>query len=904
MENNLEENCGDLNPKNSAAQRLRRWRQAALLLNASRRLRDTIAKLSEPCEAEATFRAKRVHETVRTAFQARSHHYNIQGVPPRDYTVPEEVKDAGFQICADELASIVEGHDLKKLKANGGVAGVADKLATSTTNGISTERSRLRHRELIYGINKFTESEAQSFWVFVWKALQDMTLMILDVCAFSTLIVDLEMKGWLKGAYNGLGIIASILLVVFVTAVSDYRQSLQLRDLVKAEKKFSIQVTRDGYRQKMSIYDLLPGDIVHLCTGDQVPADGLFVLGYSVFIDKSTLTGESEPVNVDDENPFMLYGTTIQDGSCRMMVTTVGMKTHRGKLVATLSEGEDYETPLQGKLNEVATIIGKIVLLFAVVMFAVFLYKMSARKLQEGTHWSISGGDALEMLQTVGSATTICSDKTGTKNGGNKNGRSAPVMVTGGNKNGKWHNSCHEKSFGNSQASDTVYRILCQSRKIGSVIGKGGKIVKSLREETQAKITVADSVTGSDERVIIIYNRPTKILRKHDTDNDEDPATYRLMKTHCAAQDALLKVHDRIIEEDLFCRMENGDDNENVVTARLLVRNNMVGCLLGKNGDVIQRLRTETGASIRVLPAEHLPTCAKNTDELVQISGKPVVVKQALYEVSTLLHENHRKDKPPFPMAHGGQGFHPPAPSMGKMIPPAEHNANPHGMLWVPRMGRYGNQPSGFVSGDFDGSPTANGGEAPNEFSLKILCSYAKTSKVIGKGGFNMKQLQQEAGASIHVEYEFGESDDCIIRVSPFENPRSRTIEAILQLQNSELSDEGSITTKLLVPSSKVGCILGRGGNVIDEMRRRTRAHICVYSKEDKPKYAAEDEQLVQISGNFSVVKDALAEIASRLRMRYLRDANAGAEPGPVGQFRRSGRSGNLPGAGTPPPAP
>lgn len=80
-------------------------------------------------------------------------------------------------------------------------------------------------------------------------------------------------------------------------------------------------------------------------------------------------------------------------------------------------------------------------------------------------------------------------------------------------------------------------------------------------------------------------------------------------------------------------------------------------------------------------------------------------------------------------------------------------------------------------------------------------------------------------------------------------NPRSQTIDAILQLQNQtgEFSEEGSITTKLLVSSSKVGCILGQGGHVISEMRRRTRADIRVISKDDKPSCASEEEELVQV---------------------------------------------------------
>lgn len=191
----------------------------------------------------------------------------------------------------------------------------------------------------------------------------------------------------------------------------------------------------------------------------------------------------------------------------------------------------------------------------------------------------------------------------------------------GGNKKGRWNNLIREQSSGDSQAVDTVYRILCPSRKIGGVIGKGGSIVKALREETQAKITVADSVPGSDERVIIIYSSPNKISRKQNDDEDSAGENeMEPMEPHCAAQDALLKVHDRIIEEDLFGGMTFDDDNDNnAVTARLLVPNYMVGCLLGKGGDVIQRLRSETGANIRVLPADHLPACAMGTDELVQV---------------------------------------------------------------------------------------------------------------------------------------------------------------------------------------------------------------------------------------------------------------------------------------------
>jgi len=377
-----------------------------------------------------------------------------------EYVVPEEVKAAGFQICADELGSIVEGHDSKKLITHGGVDGIAEKLATSKTDGLSTADDSIKRRQDIYGVNKFTESEVRSFWVFVWEALQDTTLIILAVCAFVSLVVGIVMEGWPKGAHDGLGIVASILLVVFVTATSDYRQSLQFKDLDKEKKKIQVQVTRSGFRQRLSIYDLLPGDVVHLAIGDQVPADGLFISGFSLLINESSLTGESEPVAVNEDNPFLLSGTKVQDGSCKMLVTTVGMRTQWGKLMATLSEGGDDETPLQVKLNGVATIIGQIGLFFAVITFIVLSQGLFSKKYHERMLLSWSGDDALELLEhfaiavtivvvavpeglplavtlslafamkkmmndkalvrhlaaceTMGSATTICSDKTGT----------------------------------------------------------------------------------------------------------------------------------------------------------------------------------------------------------------------------------------------------------------------------------------------------------------------------------------------------------------------------------------------------------------------------------------------------------------------------------------------------------
>ncbi|CAN6450237.1 unnamed protein product [Victoria cruziana] len=408
MESYLNENFGGVRSKNTTDEALIRWRRlCGVVKNPKRRFRFT-ANISKRSEAAAMRRTNQ--EKLRVAVLVSKAAFQfIHGISsaPSEYTIPVEVKDAGFGICAEELGGIVEGHDIKKLKGHGGVTGIASKLCTSCTDGISGTVDALKVRQDVYGLNKFTESPPRGFWLFVWEALQDMTLIILGVCAIVSLLVGVASEGWPAGAHDGLGIVASILLVVFVTATSDYRQSLQFKDLDKEKKKISVHVTRNGYRQKLSIYDLLPGDIVHLSIGDQVPADGLFLTGYSLLIDESSLTGESEPVAITADYPFLLSGTKVQDGSCKMLVTTVGMRTQWGKLMATLSEGGDDETPLQVKLNGVATIIGKIGLFFAVLTFAVLTQSLVGHKWQEGTHLLWTGEDALKLLEYFAIAVTI-----------------------------------------------------------------------------------------------------------------------------------------------------------------------------------------------------------------------------------------------------------------------------------------------------------------------------------------------------------------------------------------------------------------------------------------------------------------------------------------------------------------
>ncbi|KMT17182.1 hypothetical protein BVRB_2g040910 [Beta vulgaris subsp. vulgaris] len=403
MEKYLRENF-EVDPKRPSEEALRRWRSSVWLVKNPRRRFRMVADLAK--RQESARKRVKIQEKIRVALyvQKAALHF-IDAAKKDEYIVPEDAKQAGFTIHADELASIVRGHNLRDLKAHGGLEGIASKISASLKDGVNS--NLIKQRQDIFGFNQFAEKPSKSFWNFVWDALQDLTLIILMVCAVVSVGVGLATEGWPKGMYDGSGIILSIMLVVMVTAISDYKQSLQFKDLDKEKKNIMVHATRDGKRQQISIYELVVGDVVNLSVGDQVPADGLFMSGYNLSIDESSLSGESEPVQVTKDKPFLLSGTKVQDGSAKMLVTAVGMRTEWGSLMATLNEGDEEETPLQVKLNGVATIIGKIGLVFAVVTFLVLVGRFMVQKMvyHEMRNWTSM--DALKLLNYFATAVTI-----------------------------------------------------------------------------------------------------------------------------------------------------------------------------------------------------------------------------------------------------------------------------------------------------------------------------------------------------------------------------------------------------------------------------------------------------------------------------------------------------------------
>ncbi|KAK1425779.1 hypothetical protein QVD17_21137 [Tagetes erecta] len=386
---------------------------------------------------------------------------------------------------------------------------------------------------------------------------------------------------------------------------------------------------------------------------------------------------------------------------------------------------------------------------------------------------------------------------------------------------------------------DTVFRYLCPSRKTGSIIGRGGEIVKQLRLETHAKIRISENVPGCEERVVIIYSSSEETNSCGDSDDLVSPA-----------QDALFKVHDKIIAEEGL-----GDEFDDIqpVTVRMLVPSDQIGCVIGKGGQVVQSIRNETRAQIRILSSDHLPNCALNSDELLQISGDTTAVRKALYQVASRLHDNPSRSQH---LLLSSSSLH--RASGGYMGP------NPGGPMGASSlMGPYGSYKN-------------DAGDWAKEFSLRFLCPSENIGAVIGKGGAIIKQIRQESGASVIVHSSVAEGDDCLITVSANEifEDASPTIDAAMRLQPrcSEKFEKDSgisiLTTRLLVPSSRIGCLIGKGGSIISEMRNLTRANIRIISIENEnlPMVASEDEQMVQISGEINAASNALLQVTTRLR--------------------------------------
>lgn len=344
--------------------------------------------------------------------------------------------------------------NLSNLKALEGIPGIASFLQTSKEAGVdsasvSTRRSR-------YGCNSLPSSPRKSwFQLFVDTMVDDETVQILIAAAVVSLIVGIY-DDPTTGYVEGCAILAAVLIVSIVTATNDYQKETQFRQLSKANDDTSVLVKRDGEVVSIPVADIVIGDLVCIEAGDAIPCDGLLLRADSLSVDESALTGEPIDIEKDlESDPFLLSGCIATNGTAEFAAIAVGKDSQWGIIKAHLEKEQD-QTPLQEKLDHMAEVIGYVGMAAAAATFVamMFIYIVVKPEYLENTSLFAHALDAfiigvtivvvavpeglplavtialaystkkmlkdknlirhLQACETMGNATNICSDKTGT----------------------------------------------------------------------------------------------------------------------------------------------------------------------------------------------------------------------------------------------------------------------------------------------------------------------------------------------------------------------------------------------------------------------------------------------------------------------------------------------------------
>lgn len=264
-----------------------------------------------------------------------------------------------------ELSSFNEDQEISlnfaALEKLGSVSGVEKKLFTNADTGLAVN-DEIQERRQIYGANELPIPESKTWTDLFLESFQDTTLIILIVAAVVSLVIGFmedPRKGWIEGA----AILFAVIIVAAVTATNNYSKEAQFRKLNAVKDDIHVSVIRGDKVISLNIKELVVGDIVRLNAGDKVPTDGLLVDGSDVACNESALTGEPDEKSktnksiIDGGDPFMLSGSTISSGFGRMIVTAVGAQSRWGRTKAKLA-AKSEETPLQEKLDKLAGQIG------------------------------------------------------------------------------------------------------------------------------------------------------------------------------------------------------------------------------------------------------------------------------------------------------------------------------------------------------------------------------------------------------------------------------------------------------------------------------------------------------------------------------------------------------------------
>ncbi|XP_065297279.1 plasma membrane calcium-transporting ATPase 2 isoform X7 [Dermacentor albipictus] len=280
-----------------------------------------------------------------------------------------EGRPAQYGVTLQQLRELMETRGQEAIQRiqeeYGGIQDLCRKLYTSPTDGLSGSAADLEHRRATFGANSIPPKAPKTFLQLVWEALQDMTLIILQVAAFVSLVLAFiepedsdeghggkpkepgeSEAGWIEGV----AILVSVVIVVLVTAFNDYTKERQFRGLqnrIEQEHKFA--VIRGGEVNQIGVTEIVVGDICQVKYGDLLPADGIIIQSNDLKIDESTLTGESDHVKKGEHtDPMLFSGTHVMEGSGKVLVSAVGVNSQAG-IILTLLGAAHTESKEQKK---------------------------------------------------------------------------------------------------------------------------------------------------------------------------------------------------------------------------------------------------------------------------------------------------------------------------------------------------------------------------------------------------------------------------------------------------------------------------------------------------------------------------------------------------------------------------
>uniref|UniRef100_A0A674MAB0 Calcium-transporting ATPase n=1 Tax=Takifugu rubripes TaxID=31033 RepID=A0A674MAB0_TAKRU len=304
---------------------------------------------------------------------------NNMGEHPPGNSVAEGNHDGEFGVTLLELRDLMElrsAEAVNKIQdTHGDVQAICRRLKTSPIEGLSGNPFDLENRHKAFGQNFIPPKKAKTFLQLVWEALQDVTLIILEVAAIISLGLSFyhppggdseacgqvaggvedegeAQAGWIEGA----AILFSVIIVVLVTAFNDWSKEKQFRGLqsrIEQEQKFT--VIRKGQVIQIPVAEIVVGDIAQIKYGDLLPTDGILIQGNDLKIDESSLTGESDQVRKSlEKDPMLLSGTHVMEGSGRMVVSAVGLNSQTGIIFTLLgaSENDEEKKVKKGKTLE------------------------------------------------------------------------------------------------------------------------------------------------------------------------------------------------------------------------------------------------------------------------------------------------------------------------------------------------------------------------------------------------------------------------------------------------------------------------------------------------------------------------------------------------------------------------